>query len=141
MTQRKRQTIQPVLIHEDERPREEPADDKYLGDATWCTLLSGDTTPSLYMTCGILEMGTWSGGEMVTHLHPQSEIYHVLEGQGVVNIDGEEYVVRKGSTLFIPGGCEHGTRNTDERPLKIFYVFAVDSFQEVEYIVPSRIHP
>lgn len=137
MTRRKRQTIQPVLIHEDERPREGP-DDKHLGDATWRTLLSGDTTPSLYMTCGIVEVGTWQGGEMVTHQHPQSEIYHVLEGQGVVNIDGEEYVVHKGSTLFIPGCCEHGTRNTDERPLKIFYVFAVDSFQEVEYFVPSH---
>ncbi len=71
---------------------------------------------------------------MVPHQHPQSEVYHVLEGQGVVTIEGEDYVLDKGSTLFIPGGCEHGTRNTADCPLKNFYVFAVDSLQEVEYI-------
>jgi len=119
MIPRKKQKIQPVLIHEKERPWEGTAGN-HLGDATWRTLLSGDTTPSLHMTCGIVEVGKWQGGEMVPHQHPQSEVYHVLEGQGVVTIEGEDYVLDKGSTLFIPGGCEHGTRNTADCPLKIF---------------------
>ncbi|HKJ65111.1 MAG TPA: cupin domain-containing protein [Desulfopila sp.] len=71
---------------------------------------------------------------MLTHQHPQSEVYHVLEGQGVVTIEDEDYVLGKGSTLFISGGCEHGTRSTADCSLKIFYMFAVNSFQEVEYI-------
>ena len=129
--------IKPVVVHEKDRPKE-GSDENHLGDATWRTLLSGDTTPSLYMTCGIVEVGTWQGGKMITHQHPQSEIYHVLAGEGTVTIEGKDFHVQQGSTLFIPGGYGHGTRNNGKEPLKIFYVFAVDSFQEVEYILPKK---
>jgi len=137
MAKHKEQTIKPVLVHEDERP-EEGSGETQLGDASWRNLLSGDMTPSLFMTCGILEVGKWRGEKMVTHRHRQSEIYHVLAGEGVVTVAGKEHHVRKGSTLFIPGGYDHGTRNEGERPLKIFYVFAVDSFGEVEYVLPEN---
>ncbi len=137
MAKHKEQILKPVLVHEEERP-EVKTDETHLGDASWRTLLSGDMTPSLFMTCGIVEVGKWRGGEMVTHRHPQSEIYHVLAGEGVVTVAGKDYPVRRGSTLFIPGGYDHGTRNQGEEPLKIFYVFAVDSYGEVEYMLPEQ---
>ena len=137
MREHNRHPIKPVVVHEDECP-EEGSDEKHLGDAAWRTLLSGDTTPSLFMTCGIVEVGKWRGGKMVTHHHPQSEIYHVLDGEGVVTVEGKDYPVRRGSTLFIPGGFDHGTRNEGKKPLKIFYVFAVDSFRDVEYVLPEQ---
>lgn len=137
MNDLKKHTIQPVVVHEKDRPLERP-DKTHFGDASWRTLLSGDITPSLYMTCGIVEIGQWRGGKMKTHQHPQAEIYHVLAGEGVVTVEGKDHPVHQGSTLFIPGGCEHGTRNEGENPLKIFYVFAVDSFKEVEYIIPEE---
>ena len=128
--------IQPVIVHEEERSRE-GQDNLHFGDVSWKTLLSADTTPSLYMTCGIVEVGSWNGGKLATHRHPQSEVYHVLEGRGAVTIEGKEYWIRKGSTLFIPGNFRHGTRNEGESPLRIFYVFAVDSFKEIEYWLPQ----
>ena len=39
--------------------------------------------------------------------------------------------------LFIPGDVRHGVRNIGQLPLRLFYVFAVDSFSEVHYVFPE----
>ena len=45
------------------------------------------------------------------HYHKRStELYYVLEGDGVVLLDGEEHPVRKGSLVHIPAGVVHGAR-------------------------------
>ena len=45
------------------------------------------------------------------HYHKQAtELYYVLEGEGVVLLDGEEHAVRKGSLVHIPPGVVHGAR-------------------------------
>lgn len=45
------------------------------------------------------------------HYHKRStELYYVLEGEGVVVLDGEEHAVRKGSLIHIPPGVVHGAR-------------------------------
>ena len=45
------------------------------------------------------------------HYHKRStELYYVLEGDGVVLLDGEEHPVRKGSLVHIPPGVVHGAR-------------------------------
>jgi len=43
------------------------------------------------------------------HYHKRStELYYVLEGEGVVVLDGEEHAVRKGSLVHIPPGMGRG---------------------------------
>lgn len=37
-----------------------------------------------------------------------SELYYVLEGEGVIRLDGEEHPIRKGSLVHIPPGVVHG---------------------------------
>ena len=45
------------------------------------------------------------------HYHKRStELYYVLEGDGVVLLDGAEHPVRKGSIVHIPPGVVHGAR-------------------------------
>ena len=45
------------------------------------------------------------------HYHKRAtELYYVLEGEGVVVLDGEEHSVRKGSLVHIPPGVVHGAR-------------------------------
>jgi mannose-6-phosphate isomerase-like protein (cupin superfamily) len=45
------------------------------------------------------------------HYHKRStELYYVLEGDGVVLLDGEEHPVHKGSIVHIPPGVVHGAR-------------------------------
>mgnify|MGYP000224064466 CR=1 FL=1 len=45
------------------------------------------------------------------HYHRRStELYYVLEGEGVVVLDGVEQPVRRGSIVHIPPGVVHGAR-------------------------------
>ena len=47
------------------------------------------------------------------HKHQvQEQIYHVLEGEGLMEIDGVRRVVRKQDVIFIPPGAEHALYNT-----------------------------
>jgi len=47
------------------------------------------------------------------HKHKvQEQVYHVLEGEGLMEIDGERRVVRKHDVVFLPPGIEHAISNT-----------------------------
>jgi mannose-6-phosphate isomerase-like protein (cupin superfamily) len=47
------------------------------------------------------------------HKHKvQEQIYHVLEGEGLMEIDGEKRVVRRHDVIFLPPGVEHSIANT-----------------------------
>jgi mannose-6-phosphate isomerase-like protein (cupin superfamily) len=47
------------------------------------------------------------------HKHKvQEQAYHVLEGEGLMEIDGERHVVRKHDVIFLPPGIEHAISNT-----------------------------
>ena len=125
----------PVVTHAAQCVTEQ-WDDPLRGRVQWWTLLSADRTPSRDMTCGVAEIAPGRPDVLHPHRHAQAEIYHFLSGTGVVHIDAAEHAVRAGTTLFIPGGLSHGVRNTGDGPLRLFYVFAVDSFDEVHYVFP-----
>ena len=47
-----------------------------------------------------------------THAHKvQEQIYHVLEGEGSMEIDGRRQIVRRHDVIFIPPGVAHSIRN------------------------------
>ena len=47
------------------------------------------------------------------HKHAvQEQVYHVLEGEGLMEIDGEAHVVRRHDVIFLPPGVEHSLSNT-----------------------------
>ena len=42
------------------------------------------------------------------HQHKvQEQVYHVLEGEGLMHIDGRNHVVRKHDFIFLPPGVDH----------------------------------
>ena len=46
------------------------------------------------------------------HTHKvQEQVYHVLEGEGLMEIDGRKQVVRRHDVIFIPPGVEHALYN------------------------------
>ena len=50
---------------------------------------------------------------VVRHKHQvQEQIYHVLEGEGMMEIAGENHVVRKHDFIFLPPGVEHSISNS-----------------------------
>lgn len=47
------------------------------------------------------------------HAHKvQEQIYHVLDGEGLMEIAGERRVVRRHDVIFLPPGVEHAIYNT-----------------------------
>jgi mannose-6-phosphate isomerase-like protein (cupin superfamily) len=47
------------------------------------------------------------------HKHKvQEQVYHVLEGEGLMEIDGERRVVRRHDVIHLPPGVEHSIENS-----------------------------
>src|SRR5215469_18722571 len=47
------------------------------------------------------------------HKHKvQEQVYHVLEGEGLMEISGKNHVVRKHDVIFLPPGVEHAISNS-----------------------------
>lgn len=52
----------------------------------------------------------------------QEQVYHVLEGEALMEIDGARTVVRKDDVIFIPPGVEHAIYNTGMTDLRFIVV-------------------
>ncbi len=110
-------------------------DDPVHGKVTWRTLISADLAPTDSLSAGVAEIEP--GCRLKLHRHSPSEIYFVVEGTGIVTVDGRDQTVVVGDAVFIPGDAEHGIRNESGRLLRFFYAFATDTFNEVAYRFPD----
>ena len=52
----------------------------------------------------------------------QEQIYHVLDGEGLMEIEGNRTIVRKDDVIFIPPGVEHAIYNTGMVDLRFIVV-------------------
>ncbi len=129
--------IEPFVVHEQDCPVE-GWDDGAPGSVRWRTLVSGDRTPTRSLTVGVAELQPGATADFHTHRHAPPEVYYVLAGEGVVEIDGTDHPVRPGSAVFVPGHAVHGARNSGHETLRILYVFPTDSFDQVRYEFPDR---
>lgn len=120
----------PLVIRDEDQPRD-GWDDAVKGRIGWRTLFGGGVTATDSLTAGIAEVEP--GGWLGLHRHAPAEIYYVLEGRGIVTLEGIEHEVSAGAAVFIPGDAEHGIRNPYGVAFRFLYVFPVDSFAEVEY--------
>lgn len=102
------------------------------GVVGWQTLVSGDVTPTEALTAGIAIFEP--GGHLALHRHAPAELYFILEGSGIVTLEGAEHPVKSGDCLFIPPMAEHGVRNAGPGKLRFLYVFPTDSFADVTYL-------
>lgn len=103
------------------------------GAVAWRTLLSGDRTPSSGLTLGIAEIAPGAPDVGHLHRHDQVEAYLVLDGEGALDLSGVTHHVAAGSVVFVPSRAWHTVRNTGPGVLRLAYVFAADSFDEVVY--------
>jgi mannose-6-phosphate isomerase-like protein (cupin superfamily) len=62
-------------------------------------------------------------GYVEVHAHRiQEQVYHVLDGEGLMEIDGERKVVRRDDIIFIPPGVKHAIYNTGLTDLRFVVV-------------------
>lgn len=102
------------------------------GILTWKTLISAPQTQTNTLIAGTLTLPP-KKGHLCPHRHTQAEIYHIISGSGVMEIDGVEYNVEAGNVVYIPGDAKHGIRNEGEEDLTWLWVFAADGFRDVVY--------
>jgi mannose-6-phosphate isomerase-like protein (cupin superfamily) len=53
--------------------------------------------------------------------HADDEVYVVLEGTGILNVEGEQVPVREGDAVFVEAGAEH--RFTAYEQLAVLVIF------------------
>lgn len=59
------------------------------------------------------------------HKHKvQEQIYHVLEGEGLMELGNTRQVVRKHDVIFVPPGIEHSINNTGLEDLVFLVITA-----------------
>jgi len=57
------------------------------------------------------------------HVHKvQEQVYHVLEGEGLLTLDDERRVMRRHDYVFVPPGVRHSFTNTGLGPLVFLVV-------------------
>lgn len=122
--------VSPLVRHLDDLPVEW-WNDPSRGNSTWRTLFSGHVTPTVALSTGVSSVPV--GGGLATHRHETVESYFVIAGTGILTLATDEYEVVSGSSVLIPSLATHAIRNTGSTPLNFFYVFAADSFADVEY--------
>lgn len=65
------------------------------------------------------------GQTTTPHKHPKAEeIYHILEGQGLMTIEMDEKVVGPGDAIAIPPGSRHTITTTEQGMLRFLYCCA-----------------
>ncbi len=64
-----------------------------------------------------------AGAEDPQQPHTEDEIYYVVQGKGIVSVDGEDRLVQAGSTIFVGTSVEHRFHSITE-DLTLLVVFA-----------------
>jgi quercetin dioxygenase-like cupin family protein len=127
-------STKPVVVREDDREWEAWSTDQVAerGGVTWKTLVSADLTQSRALTLGVARVPP--GESLRAHRHEQAEVYLILQGSGVVSVDGSRRTVGPGTAVFLPGDAIHSIECRGDTELRFAYVFAADSFADVAYV-------
>ena len=88
----------------------------HLGGALSKALVHPETTGSRLIDYRISTYAPMA--HVQPHAHKvQEQVYHVLDGEGLMEIDGETRVVRQNDVIFIAPGSGHSIENTGTEQL------------------------
>lgn len=68
----------------------------------------------------VLELA--EGGYSPKHTHPWPHINYILEGEGILFIDGDEHHVKKGSNAYVPENKLHQFKNAGKGIFKFICI-------------------
>lgn len=73
---------------------------------------------------GVTQFVGWiPPGRAPTHHHSYEEVVYVLEGEGLLHLEGSTRPIGAGSCLHLPPPVEHCLENTGTAPLRVLGVF------------------
>jgi uncharacterized cupin superfamily protein len=62
-------------------------------------------------------------GRAPAHFHTYDEVIYILEGEGFLEVDGEQAPLRAGSCIHLPARLVHCLANTGDSELRLLGVF------------------
>ncbi|WP_208608173.1 cupin domain-containing protein [Amycolatopsis pretoriensis] len=77
------------------------------------------------LTIGLDRIVMLPGTAFPLHVHPGAHLLYVLDGRGGLRVDGQDYVLERGDSIYVPADYPHGVQGpVDDRPLE-FLAFGV----------------
>jgi mannose-6-phosphate isomerase-like protein (cupin superfamily) len=73
------------------------------------------------LDAGIIRLGEGQLDNQSTH--SLDEIYYVIEGEGLISINGKNHQISKGSLVFVPANTNHRFHG-NKGELIVLYIFA-----------------
>lgn len=71
------------------------------------------------------------GGQVLEHAHEnETEVFICLEGEGIVTVDGQEFIFKKNDVAYVAPLTKHSIRSISETPLKYIVVVSACGLEE-----------
>jgi mannose-6-phosphate isomerase-like protein (cupin superfamily) len=102
-----------VLEHEADLKKEEPAPHKGPGRSTAYSYFERAPGFKIAFRKRVLHPGAGIG----YHLQKEDEVYYVLSGTGIMQMNGEEFPVKPGDAVLTRPGSSHGIKQTGKEDL------------------------
>lgn len=67
----------------------------------------------------LIHLNLYPNEEVAPHTNPFDVIFYILEGEGIINVDGETLPVKPNHTLFIERDKQRGMINTGSTNLRV----------------------
>lgn len=58
------------------------------------------------------------------HRHTETEVFRVMEGRYLFEVDGEQFYAEEGDVVTVPGGASHAFVNVTDRPARQYIMIA-----------------
>jgi mannose-6-phosphate isomerase-like protein (cupin superfamily) len=62
------------------------------------------------------------GGSSAQHVLKSSEVYYILQGEGVLQVDGEDVKLSAGHAVYVPPHSKQHIRNSGAAPLEFLCI-------------------
>ena len=73
----------------------------------------------------LVVMALERGGEIGEEVHRDvDQFFRVETGKGEISIDGTVSKIKTGTAMIVPAGSRHNIKNTGDKPLKLYTVYA-----------------
>ena len=75
------------------------------------------------------------GKRTLLHRMRSSEVYYILEGIGILKIDGKSFTVKKDDSVFVPPASEQSIENIGDEDLRFLCIVDPSWNQENEIVL------
>lgn len=58
------------------------------------------------------------------HRHPEAEVFRVMEGRYLFEVDGQQFYAEEGDVVTVPGGCAHAFVNVTDKVARQYILIA-----------------